>query len=204
MDYTQLQVDVADWLNRDDLAPSIPSFIRLAEANLSKRVRHWRMERRADAELDARFSALPADWQETISLELAGPVRHVELASRAEIAAERQRSGGQLGTPRLYAHTGGALELWPAPDRVYGSELVYYARLPALSATNPTTWLLTEAPGAYLYGALIASAPYLKDDPRIATWRDLYEEAIGTVTEDSERAKHGSSAPLRIRFKGGA
>ena len=33
-----------------------------------------------------------------------------------------------------------------------------------------SNWLLACAPDAYLYGALLESAPYIKDDERIAVW----------------------------------
>ena len=42
--YDELKTSVADFLNRDDLTSVIPDFITMAEADLNRNVRHWRME----------------------------------------------------------------------------------------------------------------------------------------------------------------
>ena len=47
--------------------------------------------------------------------------------------------------------------------------MVYRANIPPL-ASNGANWLLTLAPDLYLYGALLESAPYIKEDGRIQTW----------------------------------
>ena len=44
--YDELKTSVADFLNRDDLTSVIPDFITMAEADLNRNVRHWRMEGR--------------------------------------------------------------------------------------------------------------------------------------------------------------
>ena len=40
----------------------------------------------------------------------------------------------------------------------------------ALTDLAPTNWLLTKHPDVYLYGALLESAPYTKEDERINVW----------------------------------
>jgi hypothetical protein len=70
--YSALKTAVADFLNRDDLAATVPTFISLAEADISRQLRHWQMEERAVAELDAQYSAVPPDWIETIRFQTAG------------------------------------------------------------------------------------------------------------------------------------
>ena len=39
--YTELTASIADTLNRDDLTAVIPDFIKLAEAQLNRDLRHW-------------------------------------------------------------------------------------------------------------------------------------------------------------------
>jgi hypothetical protein len=55
---------------------------------------------------------------------------------------------------------------------MYTIEMVYRKNIPAF-ATNDPNWLLTLAPDLYLYGALLESAPYIKEDGRIQTWERL-------------------------------
>lgn len=193
MIYAELQQAIADFLNRDDLAATVPTFIRLAEAQIARDVRHWRMERIKEADFDEAFEVLPADWLETIRLQLDG--MPMQLASREEIA--RWRRGNSSGQPRFFCHAAGRFEVWPIPDGVRRAELLYRARVPALSDAEPVNWLLTEAPDVYLYGALLQSAPYLVDDERTQTWGALYSAAVANLNRASEAARF--SGPMRLR-----
>lgn len=199
--YAELKSAVADWLNREDLEAVVPSFIALAEADLNRTLRDFRMEKRADAQLNDQFSALPSDWLETIRLALIGGSHRLELASDGALAEMRSQRGDAAGRPTHYAHTAGGLELFPTPDADYSAELVYFARVPSLSDAAPSNWLLAAAPDVYLYGALTQSAPYLKDDARLTVWASLYQNAVQGLNAASERARH-SGAGLRLRIRG--
>ena len=61
---------LAVWLNRDDLTTVIPDFIRLAEAQYNRSIRHRKMITRSTATIDSRYSATPADWIQTVQLIL--------------------------------------------------------------------------------------------------------------------------------------
>ena len=68
--YSTLKSAIADWLLRDDLTAVIPSFISLAEAKFNRRIRDYRMVKRATAEIDAGYAAVPADWLQTVRFQL--------------------------------------------------------------------------------------------------------------------------------------
>jgi hypothetical protein len=74
------------------------------------------------------------------------------------------------GQPRYFTIFGDEIELAPTPDQNYTIEMVYRKNVPALTSDNTTNWLLTLAPDMYLYGCLLESAPYIKEDGRIQTW----------------------------------
>jgi hypothetical protein len=199
--YALLKSVIADFVNREDLTSVIPTFITLAEADMQRKVRHWRMEARSTAQLDTQFSAIPADWAETIRFYLTtGETSRLELISQAELIDRKQRDGNVTGRPYYYAMTGSQFELYPVPDGTYAGELVYFAKIPALSDAATTNWLLTNAPDAYLYGALLHSAPYLKDDARIQLWAGLYQSAIDGLNISSEDARH-SGTGLRMKIR---
>lgn len=202
--YAELQATMADTLNRDDLTAVLPTFIRLAESRIDRDLRHWRQEKRSTAQLDTQYSAIPADYLRPIRLQiLDGSTNAVEPISTAQMLQLRGDNYDQTGRPTHYALTAGGLELYPTPDVAYNSSLVYYARVPALSVTNTVNWLLTEAPDAYLYGALVHSAPYLKDDAKIAVWDGLYKAAMDNLNASSQEAKYGGSG-LTMKTKRGA
>jgi hypothetical protein len=202
--YAELQTAIADFLNREDLTAIIPTFIRLAEARMDRDLRHWRQEQRSNADLDAQYSALPTDFLQPIRLQiLAGPSGEVAPISTAQMLQLRGDRADLVGRPTNYAITGGSIELYPTPDDTYASSLVYYGRTPALSVSNTTNWLLTEAPDAYLYGALVHAAPYLKDDARLAVWESMFKLSLNMLNSSSEDAKYGGSG-LKMRTRRGS
>lgn len=192
--YSKLKEAIADFLNRDDLTVVIPTFISLAEARFNRELRTWRQEVRSLATLDAQYSALPADFLQPIRLQLLDTTtREIEPISTATMLELRGRTADEAGRPAFYAITAQGLELFPTPDGEYSASLVYYRTIPALSDAEPVNWMLTDAPDAYLYGSLLHSAPYLRDDPRLAVWEGLHASALEGLRVQSDDAKYGGS-----------
>lgn len=202
--YAELQASVADFLNREDLTATIPTFIRLAEARIDRDMRHWRQELRGTLSLTSQYTALPATFLQPIRLQLTdGATSEVAPISVAQMMQMRADRADTPGRPTHYALTAGQIELLPTPDDTYAAAMVYYGRLPALSVSNTTNWLLTEAPDAYLYGSLIHAAPYLKDDARLMVWESLFKQSLDMLNSSSEDAKWGGSG-LRMKTRRGA
>ena len=198
--YSQLQAAVADWLNRDDLTAAIKDFISLAEAELTRTLRHRSMIKRSTATIDSEYSATPGDWIQTVSLILeTDPVRQMEYVTNEALNGLKVSSRA-TGTPTHFTHVGTEIQVHPRPDNTstgYTGEIVYYAKIPVLSDSNTTNWLLTLAPDIYLYGALIQSAPYLRDDERLATWASLYQKLIEDLYVSDQRTRGQTSVRMR-------
>ncbi len=200
--YSELTAAIADFLNRGDLTAAIPSFVALAEADIQRRLRHWKMEKRATGTLDTQFSVTPSDWVETMRFYLTeGSTSPLTLISHDDLLDRKSLMANQSGKPQYYVMTGSQFEYYPVPDAEYVAELVYISRVPALSEASPQNWLLTDSPDIYLYGSLMHSAPYLKDDERIATWAELYSSGIEKMNETSDRARY-SGRGLKMKTKG--
>ena len=196
---------MADFLNRDDLTAVIPAFISLAEAQINRDVRHWKMEARSSGQQSVgdEYMQYPADWLETIRLHLTGTgTSVVNLISRDAMADKRQGDEDTLGTPMYYTHADGQFQLYPTPNATTDFELLYYQKIPSL-ISNADNWLLLDSPDVYLYGALIHSAPYLAEDERVAIWAQMYSAAVARLNEASESARYsGSGLKLKIRGLG--
>jgi hypothetical protein len=203
--YSNLQTTIADFLNRDDLTSVIPTFIQLAEAQMNRDIRHWKMETRSSGQQSAgdQYMQIPSDWLETIRFHVTGSgTSPLDLISRAAMQDKRAGDEDMSGTPRYYCHADSQFELYPTPDADTDVELLYLAKVPDL-ATNSTNWLLTEAPDAYLYGSLLHSAPYLQEDARVAVWAQMYSAAVARLNEASEKARYsGSGLTLKVRGLG--
>ena len=203
--FTALKASVADFLNRDDLTAVIPDFISLAEAQINRDVRHWKMEARSSGQQDPsdEYMQIPADWVETIRLHLTGSgTSVVNLISRDAMADKRQGDNDTSGTPMYYTHADGQFQLYPTPNATTDFELLYYQKIPSL-ISNADNWLLLDSPDVYLYGALLHSAPYLAEDERVAIWAQMYSAAVARLNEASESARYrGSGLKLKIRGLG--
>ena len=193
--YDELKTAIADFLNRDDLTSVIPTFIALAEAQLDRDIRHWRQEKRVTTTLNEQYENLPSDFLELVSLTVDGNIR-LELISTAEMQVKKAVSTA-AGRPRYFRMTAGQIEFYPLPDTSYSMSMEYFAKTPALSASASDNWILVHAADAYLYGALLHAAPYLKDDARVQVWSALYLAAIEALKKQSEAAKF--SGPLKMR-----
>ena len=198
--YTELKAAIADWLLRDDLTAVIPSFIALAETQMQREIRHHKMMNRAEAEIDTRYFALPADWIETARFHVTGdlPTR-LELTSMDDMLQLRELNANTSGRPTHYTHIGDQLEVFPTPSGVFDVELLYYQKIPTLSDSVATNWLLTDYPDAYLYGALMQAAPYLDNDQKMQVWAGLYGSAVNSINAESKKARY-SGAGMRIRI----
>ena len=199
--YDELKASIADFLNRDDLTTVIPDFISLAETQMNREIRHYRMEKRATANLDTQYTALPNDFLQPIRFVITGSdVSTLEQASPLEISKLREANNDTSATPDTYSILDSSIEVFPKPDATYTLEMLYYEKIDALNSDNTSNWLLTNYPDAYLYGSLMHSSPYLAEDNRIQTWAALYQKAISDINSESERSKT-AAAGRRIKIR---
>ena len=201
--FSGLKTTIADYLNRDDLTSIIPSFISIAEAKFNRKLRVRQMVKRATATLDTAFFAFPSDFLQAKEFQLnTNPITYLEFVTEKQGDLLRQDSFIAAGKPKYYAIVGTQLEVIATPDSEYTGELTYYGKIPALSDSNTSNWLLAYAPDLYLYGALVEATPYLKDDERLGTWSTLYSNSLGDIEVADQRASVASTPIVRARSLG--
>jgi hypothetical protein len=209
-DYTSLQAAVTEYLARDQdttLIARIPTFIQLAEAKFNRQLFVRQMEQRSTALTDVtssepEFISLPADFQSMRRIRLSSVTRkpHLEFMSGIQLDEYRTRISNTPGHPRYFTIFGDEIEIAPTPDADYTIEMVYRQNIPPL-ADNSSNWLLALAPDLYLYGALMESAPYIKEDGRIQTW------GLGFTTAMTDLNNLGltstfNAGPMTVRVSG--
>ena len=199
--YANLKTSIADWLNRSDLGNAIPDFITLAEAQLNRELRHYKMHTKATANIETQYSATPTDWLQSIRLHLNNSSKTLlKQTTPEEIAKLRDEGDDATGTPEYYTHVGDLIEVYPRPSSSVTGELLYYQSIPALNDANPSNWLLVMSPDLYLYGALLQASPYLQNDERMAVWGTSYQGAINAVMGESDNSRH-SAGNLKLRIR---
>jgi len=201
--FSGLKTTIADYLNRDDLTSVIPSFITLAEAKFNRKLRVRQMVKRANATLDTQYFAFPSDFLQAKEFQLnTNPITYLQYVTQNQGDYASQNNYIAVGKPQFYTIIGTQIEVIPTPDTSYTGELTYYGKIPALSDSNTSNWLLAYAPDLYLYGALVEATPYLKDDDRLATWSQLYTNSLGDIEVADQRASVASTPIVRARSLG--
>lgn len=201
--YSDLQAAVADYLNRADLTSVIPTFIQLAEAKFNRELRTRDMLTRSEAISSNEFVAMPADFLEAYDLKLnpANTSPQPRLRYVGPDEADLFRANKATGPTRIFTIIGNTFELIPAPMGNVDLLLTYYAKIPSLSNTTTTNWLLTKSPDLYLYSALLEATPYLKDDVRLQVWASAQQQLMDDIKIESERSMR-QTTQLNARRKG--
>ena len=205
--YAQLQTEIANWLDRTDLTSQIPTFIELAEASFNRTIRAPDMITKNDSySISGQDNTLPSDTLEIIRIVVdVQPVIVLEYLTPQDLSELRGELTG-TGKPYYFTLVGGSsnqLEVLRSPDQTYTSSIIYYTRIPALTDSATTNWLLTANPDIYLFGALVEAEPYLKNDERMPLWTNRLDKALTTLRLQGERELHsGSSLRMRAQVLG--
>lgn len=192
--YDSLATLVLQYLERTDAAVVnfIPQAIMLAEFEIAESIKTLGQMIVATGAMNTGnpVIAKPARWRKTVSMTIATPTGKQPIFLRKlEYLNSYAPDVTATGTPLYYADYDA--EHWfvaPSPDSAYAFETLCYTRLQPLSSDNQTNWLTQNAPNAMLYGTLKQTAPFLKDDARLAVWSGLFDAALVALkTEDQLR-----------------
>jgi len=186
--YAQLQSSIDAWLgNRGDIDSEIKDFIALAEARMWMDLRIRAMEARTTDTANAEYLTLPSDFIALRSIKIGGHVLDYMTPERME----RTANSDTTGQPKTYSIVGDELQFAPTPDQSYTVELAYFKRLPALSDSNTSNWILTNVPQLYLYGALLEAEPFLENDQRVALWGAQFQASLDKLNLAEQEGRFG-------------
>ena len=191
--YDTLKTAVADYCARDDLATFVPNFVQNWEERFYRQPLNWApwMETSPAGTMASGVATVPADY---LGLKWAAldvsPNHQLERKSAQAVYARFPRGNGS-GVPRWIARDRGSFVFGPEPDADYDVVGTYYAKPTLLrNEADGINWMITNAPDLVLYGALLEAEPFLKNDSRIALWRDMYADALvdyRDLNRDEER-----------------
>lgn len=196
--YSDLCTEVADWMHRTDLLSLMPTFVAMAEENMSADIQSRSMDAKTTLTTVPSVSTLPlpGDMVEMRRLQVVDSYNTVlKYVSPDQIGVDYDRN--LQARPVEFTVIGGNIELAPIPDSAYSIELTYKQRVPALSSTNPSNWVLANWPSIYLFGTMIQACNYAMDFERQAVAQKMYEEAINNINS----VDWYSGSTMRVRAK---
>lgn len=185
--YSELQTAIANWRARGDLSSKLADFITLAEAKINRRLRTVNQETAiASTAIASDYTAArPADCLEVKALWcVTDPERSILPATLGKVI-EFQADGA---IPTLVA--------WSGSDFVFngnGSNYqgIYYAKVPALSGSATTNWLLTASPDVYLMAGIEQACIYLRDSEGAMLYGGKADALIEELNSVSGAARVG-------------
>jgi len=190
MTYDSLVENIQSYLNRTDTATleKIPLFIMLAEQIIASQIKFLGNLTVNTSTMVANVGILdkPARWHKTVSMNVtvAGE-RQPVLLRKYEYLREYWPDGTLTGVPAYYGDYDYTHWLVvPTPALAYSFEVLYYERIQPLDSTNQTNWFTTYAPQALLYGSLLQSMPFLKNDERMPMWQSNYDQIMQTLKQE--------------------
>ena len=197
--YANLQQNISDYLARQDLTAQIPMFISLAETRLNRDLRLRQTLQQSTYSMDSGFTVpTPADFLELQDIHLvANPIVPLTFQTVSQFY---RRSGVQnQGIPVNYTLIADNFVLSPEPTGASEISMTYFKIPQPMSDTNPTNEYLDVCPDLVLYASLAESAPFLMDDPRLATWQALYAEGLASITKSNQDSVFPAQ-PLAIQL----
>lgn len=186
-DYASLLIDAGDYSGANDIAHVFPRLVQLAEAKFNRVLRVAEMETSGTITLIDGNGDLPADFLEA-RLVSAPDGRGLNAWSLGELD---RRYGSNGGIPAGYSVVSNVMRVRPTSSGVV--KLDYYAKIPALTVSNPTNWLLQKAPDVYLYALVEEIAIWKKDAEMVQAGRSLKELALRGLNLQDERARWGNA-----------
>lgn len=185
--YSELQTALADWLNRADLDQQIPDFIALAESTLNDVLRSSHMVTSATQAITAGRASLPSDALELVYVQVASTEDEpLEQVTPQQLLMLRRARTRAAGNPKFFAAVGRELLVTPTPSGATSLDIDYYQKIPALSVSNTTNWLLDEAPHIYLYTSLLHATPFLMDDARYQVFQNSVAQQVMNAVKSSQ------------------
>jgi hypothetical protein len=200
MTYDSLTSTALQYLERSDAAVvnAIPTFITLCEFEIAQNIKTLGQMEVVDSTMLIGNPVIPkpARWRKTTSMTLSvSGQKQPMLVRKLEYLNTYAQDVTATGVPLYYADYD--YDHWlvaPTPNLAYAFEALCYTRLEPLSSSNQTNWLTINAPNAMLFGTLKQTAPFLKNDARLALWKSMFDESLLALkTEDTLRVADRSA-----------
>ena len=202
--YDSLTSTVLQYLERQDQAVVnfIPTAISLAEFEIAQEIKTLGQLEVVDSTMQVGNPVIPkpARWRKTVSMTVVDSSGNKQplLLRRLEYINSYWPVVTQTDLPLYYGDYD--YDHWiiaPTPDQSYSFEALCYTRLQPLDSNNQTNWLTQNAPNAMLFGTLKQTAPFLKNDARLALWSQMFTEALNALkTEDVSRVGDRSAVAV--------
>lgn len=191
--YTDLMASIQNWMyDRPDLAPMCGDFIALAENDLNQALRTRNQLRTEVLTLDVEGQAdIPDDYLAYRQVTaLTNPRRPLSLIAPSYRDAELPYR--VAGDPTYFTIDGGKVTVLPLSFSQI--EFNYFAKIPALTNSNMSNWLIEANSSLYLYGACKHAAIFIGDQDRSNTMASMFNTLLNDFKGSEELAMYSRAS----------
>lgn len=195
-----------------DFTGNIPDFITLCEARLNYgsddsqfpspplRVQQMEVPSTTITFLQSSYTQLlPPDYLEMRRIYMVGnPNQKMTYVTPNQMDATILNSPNSPGPPKFYTIQGNQLVL-PAPVNTTQTIVMgYYQKIPALSASNTSNWLMQTSPGIYLAGVQLEGAIFVRDPNDASLMARLFSSHTNAFRKQDLKGRYSGDA-LQIK-----
>lgn len=190
-----LKTNLADWLDRTDLTNQIEEFIGYAERRFNRVLRVPEMEESISSTSSGSTLTLPADFLQIRSVYIdRSPINFLKQVSMAELREMFPTTNTEVPT-HFALQSGNEMIVRPLPSGSFTYVTNYYQKIPALSASQTTNWLLTAQPDLYVAQAMVEAMIFLRDAEGLAFWEQRAAAKMNELMKQGQK-KAWASAPI--------
>lgn len=193
MTYDSLTQSLKDYVERGSASDAkflreMPQIINRNERSLADRlkIQGYRDVLTGEMTINNWVVPKPDGWRNTVTFTIGTgtdfETRRVLRPRSYEYMQMIAPDRTDTGTPEWY--TDYNVENWfvaATPDRAYPFEIIVYRLPPLLSDDNQTNYLTEYLPNLLLYSCLLALEPFLRNDPRLLVWKQLFADELASV-----------------------
>lgn len=201
--YNELIHDVGLWLDRDDLSVQIPTFVKMGEQEVYRKLRISAMESISYTPLSttSQYYDIPSNFisARNVYIDTSPPTKLAYVTPEQMILTVTSSNSN----PRPIQYT--IVDNYFKLDTVAASSdnnlyISYFRKFDELSfeGSTSTNWLLNNAYALFLYGAILGAEMYLYNDERIPMIRSEFDRIIFELNDQAEEGRYSGDS-LRIR-----
>jgi hypothetical protein len=174
--FAELQTALGIWLDRS--LTNITDHIALFEAQVNRRLMVRPQTTSTTITMSGGAGTLPTDYLEWKRVTWSGSVkRELEYVTPSFLSAVNAASAS--GDPTYFTIEGSTIKVALLSNT--SLDLLYSQKVPALSVSATTNWLLTSHPDAYLFGSLTMAATQTADAENGRAWNALTQGILGEL-----------------------
>lgn len=188
LNYSGLSTGVFRRLNRTADSTVFDDCIQLAEAEINRRLALSPVRpmhtRNAAFSVTGEYVAQPSLMLDVDTFKIVyASDSYVLKPTNPQSMTEMYDRDDTTDIPQYYTMVGTDFRFWPEPDATYTATLVYWIKVPNLTSSASTNWLLASHPDVYFHGVLAHCYQEYFDQENADLQAGLFDLAIQKVLD---------------------